>query len=356
MILNYFIINLFSKLVRMRNTTLLFLICLTINADAQDDYRIYHRWINNAERCFFLEHKTDSAYSYYDLAFSKFDFVFAKDCFMAAQIGAYNGNDNYLTYLEKGIKNGLTYKHIRLSPILVQSIKDNSAFKKKFPNYATLRTVYLKRINVDFLTRMTRMCVQDQSQKLLPEKQYAPILYKNILSVEATINSVGFPGEKLLGISQADILQELGRKRQDYHDYPWGHNFDGDSESIAQESVLYLFIHQRCSWSMFEKYWDKLIALGQAHPRDVAMLHDEEYHLAYLPHEVAENYSCHYGYPFGCYRTNAWIDYTVINYSRQTIDSMRQALYINTMAVDSAQKVFIEKHNFRSTLDVWERF
>ncbi len=364
----------------MRSTPLLFLICLTINAHAQDDYRIYHRWINNAERCFFLEHKTDSAYSYYDLAFSKFDFVFAKDCYMAAQIAYYNKNEKYVAYLKKGFQNGLRSEQLKYSDVLAPLLKDTIAYKKKFSDYQALRKVYLKRINVWALKKTIQHVSQDQSEKNIRYSdndyedlhEYDKRLEKHISFIESMIKTVGFPGDKLIGIDQADIMKELGHDSSDYMDMynliykdPKYHTeamqFCTCGNCIAQASVFPLLVHQVCLYQHLSAYWEKLIVSGQIHPRDVAELFDISLQLYDYPAvdrkrgaKIADAFACDYVRPYGGYKISFYLHWQNFKYSNYIIDSMRTALYINTLEVDSAKNTFGSNHGFKTNFGFWD--
>jgi len=357
----------------MRIFILLILICIVATAHAQDDYRIYHRWVNNAERCFFLDGKTDSAYRYYDMAFSKFDFVFAKDCFMAAQIAYYNKSDKYISYLKKGFKNGLRPDHLKYSKVLAPLIKDSIAFKKKFNDYDELRQVYLKRINAVALKQVIKHVSQDQTEKNFRysdrdwkgESIYAKKLEKHMSFIEALIKQVGFPGDKVIGIDQEDILKELGYDSSDYIDLynliykdPQYHTRRGQFEicddCISQEHVFALLYHQVCAYWPFSKDWEKLIISGEIHPRDVAMLYDEFAGLYYMDADqvrskkIAEIYECGSVRVPGCYKTDQFTDYKSPNCNAHITDSLRVALYINTLAIDSAKKTFGAMHGFKT--------
>ncbi len=371
------VVWIFSKFIFMvrliRAFILLILICIVVNAYAQDDYRIYHRWINNAERCFFLDGKTDSAYRYYDMAFSKFDFVFAKDCFMAAQIACYNKSDKYISYLRKGFKNGLRPDHLKYSRVLAPLIKDSTVFKKKFNDYRELRKIYLKRINAVVLKQVIKHVSQDQSEKNFiysdkdweGENAYAKKLGRHISFIEALLKQVGFPGDKLLGIDQADIMKELGYDSSDYIDLynliykdPKYHTGRGQFEicddCISHEHVFALLFHQVCAYWLFSKDWEKLIISGEVHPREVAMLYDEFAELYYANADQVRNkkianiFGCGSICLPGCYKTDQFTDYKSPNCSAHITDSLRMALYINTLAVDSAKYIFGDIHGFKT--------
>lgn len=338
----------------MRSIILLVLICLTIYAHAQDDYRIYHRWINNAERCFFVENKIDSAYQYYDAAFAKFDFVFAKDCYMAAQIAYYNKNDKYISYLKKGFKNGLRPQDLKLADVFTSLIKDSISFKKKFSDYQALRKVYLKRINVKVLRTVMQNIIADQNEKGVGgDEVYGYKLTNRMRNLVALINAVGFPGEKIVGIEQLDLMSELGYKNEDY---PWGMSKPECFESISQYSFFAILVHYPCTYQLFSGKWEQMIIKGQIHPGDVAMLYDNIYWgFSFTGKKNAEEiYGCKYILPFGYYRKNIFLPYKTYNYNDHIVDSMRTALFINTLAVDSAKYAFGDKHGFKTTFGFFD--
>ena len=348
------------------------LLCNALHSQAQDDYRIYHRWINNAERCFFLEGKTDSAYQYYDMAFAKFDFVFAKDCFMAAQIAYYNKSGKYADYLRKGFKNGLRSEQLKSSKILASLATDSVVFKKKFQDYKELRKLELK--------KMIQHVAQDQSEKNMPysdndyqnEYEYYHKLQVHINFIEALIKQVGFPGDKLIGIDQDNIMKELGRDSSDYIDlYDQIYKdpkyrvskmqFTTCNDCIAQTMIFPLLVHHVCIYQLFANYWQKLIISGQIHPREVALLYDNSLLLYDLPKseenrgsKIANAFSCNYTKPFGCYYINPLVYYKNINCDRAVIDSMRTALYINTIQVDSFKQIFSDKYGFKTSFGFFD--
>jgi len=358
----------------MRVINIFLFLLYTIHATGQEDYRIYHKMINNAERCFFLENKTDSAYQYYDAAFAKFDFVFAKDCYMAAQIAYYNKNERYIAYLRKGFKNGIRPEQLKYSEILSPLLKDTLAFKKKFNDYQELRKAYLKRINVWALKKIIQNVCQDQSEKNIyhnddvpgHEYEYYRKLYPHINFIETLTRQVGFPGDKLIGIDQVNIMKELGQDSADYMDLynqiyrdPKYHTektqFYSCDDCVAQTKVFPLLIHHVCAYQYFSTYWEKLIISGQVHPRDVAMLYDNIVDL-YNPEldpsmikKITDAFACTYSRPCGCYENNIFVHYKTLGCNRHVVDSMRTALYINTLEVDSAKKNFGDHRMFKTT-------
>ncbi len=354
-----------------KNIFIIFFIFSATCVYAQDDYRVYHKLINNAERCYFLDNRNDSAYKYYDLAFSKFDFVFAKDCFMAAQIAFYSKNERYISYLKKGFKNGLRPQHLKYSKILMPLLRDSIAFNRKFGDYKELRKIYLKRINVSALKTVINHVSQDQSEKNMAYSaniyentyEYNKKLQRHISVIESLIDRVGFPGDKIIGIDQADIMKELGQDSSDYMDlynliykdpkYNTGRmQFAACDDCISQEKLFPLLLHHVCIYQLLHTKWEGLVISGQIHPRDVALLFDNTLRLYDDPADatnckrISEIWGCDYVRPPGCYKSYVFVDYKKLNCDRRTTDSMRSALFINPLVVDSAKKAFADIHGF----------
>lgn len=329
---------------------LIVLCTLTFGARAQDYFK-YHRLINSAERCFFLEGKTDSAYLCYENAFAGFDFVFVKDCFMAAQIAYLNGSSRYIGFLEKGFKNGLKWQELKLSAVLKPLIKDTAAFKKKFRNYPEYRKAYLQRINRHAWKYVRDDFLADQQEKGLPEGQYGPAIARRIMNLKALVAIVGFPGDKLIGISQPDMMKELGEKGQDY---PGGMSSPDVYDGLSEQHLFPLLIHYPCSYEVFEKHWLNFIKKGQIHPGDVALLYDNRWLKLNQWHKAQyTEFLCGYTIPEGGYRKLRTAPYPV-TLNRRTVDSMRVALYLNTTAVDSAKAAFGQVHGLKTEFGFWD--
>lgn len=314
-------------------------------------YFKYHRLVNSAERCFFLENKIDSAYCYYDKAFAEFDFVFVKDCFMAAQIAYFNKCDKYTAYLEKGFKNGLRWQELKLSPVLKPLISDTIGFKRKFKEYPAQRRAYLRHINWHVWKRVRDDFITDQKEKLLPAEQYGPLVAKRIATLKALVDIVGFPGDRLIGISQLSMMKELGENGQDY---PGGMSSPDVYNGLSEHHLFPLLIHYPCSYDVFEKNWLRFIDNGQVHPGDVALLYDNRWlKLEQWQRAQYKDFLCGYTIPKGGFRKFNFMPYPQ-DLKRQTVDSMRAALFINPSAVDSAKHSFGRTHGLKTEFGFWD--
>lgn len=337
------------RLTRLASLTLAW--CMVSHLGNAQNYLDYHTLINNAERCVFLDGKTDSAYVYYDRAFADFDFVFVKDCYMAAQIAYVKGSNKYVSYLDKGFRNGLKWQELRLSPVLKPLIDDTTAFKRKFRKYPEQRKTYLNRINKHVWKHVRDDFIADQKEKLLPTEQYGPIVTRRIMNLKTLVAVVGFPGDKLIGISQPDMMKELGEKEQDY---PGGLSSPDVYEGLSEHHLFPLLIHYPCSYDVFEKDWPGFIKKGQVHPGDVALLYDNRWLKLNQWHKTQYvTFLCGYTIPEGGYRKLSFAPYpkTLV---RATVDSMRRALYLNTIPVDSAKAAFGKAHGLKTAFGYWD--
>lgn len=312
--------------------------------------------INNAERCFFADHKTDSAFAYFDSAFTKFDFAFARDCFMAAQIAYYRRDKRYTNYLRKGFRSGLQPAHLRYSPIL-SPLANSTRFAKLFPDYKELRKKYLSGISPRILKTIIEHVCADQSEKNQHhmDNAYAQTLLPHIAFIQTLIRSGYFPGEKLIGIDQPDIMQELGYDSSDYMDLyntryhlPQYHTvasqFESCMECISQDHVTPLLLHHPCSVYTFSSYWDKLIANGQLYPRTFAYINDHWFskRQTFSPPSA---FNCYDYRPKMCFGVNPFSDYSP-NISHESIDSLRKHYYVPSLATDWAIKQYEKDSGF----------
>lgn len=319
---------------------IIFLYCTNISA--AQDYRHYHTLVNNAERCFFLERNTDSALCYYDSAFKAFDFVFVKDCYMAAQIAYSQKDKRYIAYMRKGFAHGLQPWHMKLAPVFTTLVKDSLAMMRNFRDYPLLRKKYLAGIKVGVLRNIIRKAAIDLSEiQSMPDKIYADGAKKNVRYVEELIRSVGFPGDKVMGIFQSDIMNELGYPGQDITEYQWGRGMLDNDSCLSQTLVTPMLLNRKCTYLVLRPYWLKLIGNGEIHPRDVAQLHDwmqVQWVRGDKLKDLFDLFDCPPDWVTdGCYAVNMWHDKSANYCNARVTDSLRAKMFIVPLAVDSAK-------------------
>ena len=247
----------------------------------KEDYSIYHKYINKAEVFFLMENNVDSSIYYYDKAFSEFEFNFLKDLVNAAQIAKFSKKP-HVKYIEKGFKFGLKLKHLKRYPIFKEELKKFEKDKKLQLVYKTNRSIYLKKIDFEYLNTTYDLAINDQVNKYLPRQKYHHKLSYDIERIKKIIDVKGFPGEKILGISDATIFSET--KHLKYKDIskrlynkPKANTYKGIEESQLMSSIIIpLFLHYDfCFFNTFdEKDLIKEIKNGNLHPRDIALIND----------------------------------------------------------------------------------
>ncbi|MCW3123337.1 MAG: hypothetical protein JWQ38_2829 [Flavipsychrobacter sp.] len=350
----------------LKYTIVLFMLYIPItDVIAQEDYRVYHALVNNAERYFFNEGKVDSALLYYDDAFAKFDFAFASDCFMATQIAVFKNDKRSRNYIIKSYKNGITPHCWNYSPVLKSLINDSAKYNKQVALCKQYRKTYLDRIHKKTLLQVIKHVSEDQCEKNeLPPIPYAKKLNAHIDFILNAARGDNFPGEKNIGIDQPNILSELGFENQDYKDNFTKYKdrnvtqdqFKVCEECIAQQMVFPLLVHHPCTYNLLNIYWSKLIITGQVHPREVAMLFDNilRFNNSNPLYKHYDKFYCSYDdIPSTYYKNNLFVNYKEVSLSNKAIDSFRRLLFINPLRIDSAKEVYKSKYHFMVNFGFW---
>ena len=332
---------------------LLLALLFCVNCASAQDYTLYHRLVNNAERLFFLNRDVESALRCYDSAFAAFDFVFVKDCYMAAQIAYSQTDKRYVAYMRKGFAHGLQPWHMKMAPVFAPLVNDSVAMMRNFPDYPSLRKKYLTGIKVGVLRNIIKKAAIDLSEiQSLPDKIYADGAKKNVRYVEELIRSVGFPGDKTIGIFQSDIMRELGFRGQDITEYQWGRTTLDQDSCLSQTLSIPMLLNRKCTYLVLRPYWPKLIKSGEVHPRDVAQLHDwmqVQWARGEKLKELFELFDCPEGWiSDGCYAVNIWHDGSASHCNAHVTDSLRANLYIVPLAVDSAKATVGSQLGFKT--------
>lgn len=320
------------------------------------DYKLYHELVNRAEICFFSKNNPDSAFYYYDKAFATFDFAFASDCFMSAQMAYSRKNPKYIGYLNKGFQNGIRREDLSLSKAFAP-LTDQRTFSAIFPSYTSLREKYLKRIRTGLLRRVSRDVSADQQEKNSDMNTYAPIINKRLANFETLTKANGFPGDKLIGLSQENIWAELGLDTAYYRI-----SFDGSYyTALGQTEIFPMLVHHECVYSWLKNYWGGWILKGEIHPREVALLYDNMLRLYDSPtfpqsqgRRIAEAFVCEYGKPYGGYGINMFVSWPNLKIPRRITDSMRERLFINPVYVDSLKKEYAESRGWKTSFGFWD--
>lgn len=333
----------------MKNNLFYLLLIVSFNSFSQKtNYIDYHITINKAEELFFLEQKTDSALFYYDKAFKEYDFIFVKDLVNAAQIAIFS-NKPYQKYIERGFYYGLKLSHLDNFPLFNDVIINLKNQKKTLKKYTIARKSYLSKIDFNYLDEIYKLAVIDQKEKR--KKNYDTLVH-NITDkiIEKTLKK-GFPGEKIIGISDSLVFSEINDKNLDLFEQiksnPELSYMTSDEKLLSIKWPLILFIHNGCSYTLYENVFLIQIEKGNMHPRDVAILYDNQYRYINYFSSFCQQVKLN-----GVYRLNPFTDYANNNNTEET-NLMRKKLHIVSTFIDEKKKEYEIKYGFKMFSGFW---
>lgn len=200
---------------------------------AQSGYDIYHTQINAAERCMFVNDNYDSARFYFDKTLSSYDFCFLQDCVLAAQLALlHKDTASAFRYIAKGFENGLLPGHLlTLSYALGQNsrvtlfdtlLSDRHLYSRLKSCCDSLRPKYLSRINKEVRKRINEIYVYDQiakayaNPKFMASQSHFPYPEDKFASpYDSLIKTVGYPGQKLIGVDDVGLAASLGMPEEE---------------------------------------------------------------------------------------------------------------------------------------------
>lgn len=323
------------------------------------NYFNYHRGINKAEHLFFVENKQRQAFAIYDQLLQHYDFIFIKDYFIAAQIACkYQDTQRVYKYLAACFKNGLNIAELSLSPVL-SSCNMQEGNEKLRSLYDSCRSVYLSRIDLDYLGKMYQQYSEDQNDKSLPRQQYNETLQAHLERLIGLIKTRGFPSDKLIGVEDSTVKVNGRNLRQWYLKVcrdnfvsPNSYLSFNNNGSLSSCVALWLLLHHSCAYQYLEPYIVTEIRKGNLHPRDAGLLYDNMRRMAHLaddPKLGCKPFDKHY------YKLNSFCTYPD-NWRNDIprIDSLRQAWHIASIAEDSIRKSKIAAYHFYGQSGLWD--
>lgn len=275
-----------------------FLSCILIYGQ---DYREYHTQIIKAEEEIFVNNNLDRGLTIYLKTFREFDFVFASDCATAMQIALHRTNPVAFLYLaDKGTQNGLLVNHLDKIPYISQHqmyLHYRDTIQKMVQRN---RPQYLAGIDTGALKTMYMLYARDQAEKNgkkgTPFKErdhiYEPLIARTMDELKQVILDRGWPSDKLIGIYQRNIMEELNIDAPELEDYyalykqVYPDNVFSWSQFVITEKYLgatlfypvmaHYASHYTNVYFPDEVYMQE-IAKGNLHPKDFGYLMDHLY-------------------------------------------------------------------------------
>ena len=312
----------------------------------ETDYTKYHEKINKAEIFFFKEKNIDSTVFYYEKVFNNYDFIFLKDLITCAQI-AKHSNKPFIKYIEKGFEFGLKIEHLKNYPIFgdISKLEKENKLKTKFDKG---RKLYLKKIDFNYLDLIYDIAVEDQCNKYLTnENEYIQKKKKNMFNLKKRINSKGFPGERLLGIADSTICDEVKLKNKDLKyriiEFPKAKTFDEINESCFAQIIIFpFFMHfDYCFFKEFDsKQLINEIKKGNIHPRDIAFFND----VAFTTLSIGNRSFCKENKTDGFYFSTFSYEKDLFNI--KTANKLRENLFMVPYEIDIIKQEYEKNYGF----------
>lgn len=324
------------------NKLLIFIVFFLVSSFSfsQENYNDYHKKINKAEQLYFIQNKVDSSLYYYDKAFEEFSFNFLRDIINAAQIAKFN-NKPFLKYIYKGFQFGLKIERLNDYPLFKKEIAKLKKDKQVNETYSKARKKYLQSIDFEYLNWLDDIAIKDQSDKDNPK--YKSVISNTLKIFEKKIIDKGFPGEKIIGVSDSLLFYEIHKpymslkeKIKRKGDKSLYYFMQTDDELNMAYVGLILLVHHCCAYEQLSEILKNEITKGNIHPRDVGM--------------VADNALRYYGQMKQPYLLNVFArsKYNAEQKSNpKKINAVRKKLGVNTIEVDNAKLEFETKYNFK---------
>ncbi|MBS1772879.1 MAG: hypothetical protein JST82_08460 [Bacteroidetes bacterium] len=197
----------------MRLLCCIYLLILSVSSRAQNYINYYH--INNrADECIVRgDYKT--AAIKLDSLYSGYSFVYARHCFKALQIACVlNDTPQVYKWLTKCFLQGIPLWQVRANAITT-TVQNYPRAYKIINSYDSLYKIYQSHINLPLARTIDNMFAHDQKLtgrvndgfflwKLYDYSRWRHNNRKQYRTIQAFIKQYGYPGEKIIGLSESD--------------------------------------------------------------------------------------------------------------------------------------------------------
>ena len=181
------------------------------SSSAQQTYWDYHREIIAGEELI-AEQKFEEAILKLDSLFNKFDFVFLRDCKLATQLCCHvKDAGRAIKFARRGMRQGWELRDIQKDKGL-RFLRQSPKWENLHTDYEKLHSEYENGLNASLRKQVHLMFKIDQrkalgafirigekSQQKYAEQKFAPHSEKQISQINTIIDSLGYPGEHIIG-------------------------------------------------------------------------------------------------------------------------------------------------------------
>ena len=178
---------------------------------AQENYLNYHRDMINVEKLI-TQKDYANALAELEILFSDYEFVFLRDIKVASQLALLKGDEQRsIEFIQFGISRGWDMSDIKKTKYL-KPVLDSPKWKAVTPQYDSLRSQYLERLNDSLRAQVKVMHKKDQKKALgalfrignkaqenYGVKKFAPHSELQMQELRNILITTGYPGEKIIG-------------------------------------------------------------------------------------------------------------------------------------------------------------
>ncbi|MAQ75843.1 MAG: hypothetical protein CL613_05875 [Aquimarina sp.] len=159
----------------------------------------------------------------------------------------------------------------------------------------------------------------------------------------------GFPGDRLIGISDSTIFKEIGKPYLDL--YPQRKTYkklwymSSEEKNLVAKHPLIIYLHNPCSFNYYKDLFIDEIKKGNIHPRDVALIHDQVY-----SYRSDMRNGC--GGSKKAFLINKFATYPK-SISEKETNRLREDFFIVTTTIDRKKMEYQDKYGFKLFSGVW---
>ena len=263
----------------------------------QKNYIQYHKDFSKVEELIVNE-KFVEAELKLDTLFDHYEVKFAKDYLIAGQVCLMNGHKNKgIEFIRGALRMGVKFSCLKLIKLLSEQIVESEWDNLKNEE-SQLRKEYLKNIELGLYQEFHKRYQEEQDVKRTVI--YKSVVYSNFNRIKEITDSIGFPGEDLIGLD----YQILAKSISDC--------------GCGNSKIIVTLLHY--DYPISEIGEDKLISeieKGNLHPRQFATIYNFEVNkLSVLYRDSEKKYDSlpeyHFNFPFG----EKSIDLERVNFDR----------------------------------------
>ncbi len=272
----------------------------------QEDYKLYHRGIIDAEEAIFVRKDSLEGLRQFKVTFSRYQFAHIDDCLEAFQLALiFKRENDALFFIKKAIDNGF---HLSFLELLTTGCPCNyynnskkvtihqhflAKHRKELDTYSNKTfPKYIKGVDTGLLHKLLERHVKEQFYKDVfrgitanaeaQSQAYHQICNDNLAFIDSLAREKIFLGEKNLGVYCAKLVDKCGGnfftdtlKRRLLAQYNLPDTYvpvNTDLDYFGINAYYNIYFHNKKSFDILSAYKDEALTTGYLHPREYASL------------------------------------------------------------------------------------